>query len=127
MINFFWNYRGLGSNTVVRALNGQIRKLRPSMVFLSETKMKDHKIDGVRRRMGFTRGFNVPPIGKAGGLSLWWDDSVEVEILFSSQHVIDARVRITGIYGTSYKLEKVEMDELPLHSLRHAMALWWGF
>lgn len=40
--------------------------------------MKDHKIDGVRRHIGFSSGFNVPPIEKAGGLSLWWDDSVEV-------------------------------------------------
>ncbi|XP_070667373.1 uncharacterized protein [Malus domestica] len=79
--------------------------------------MKDHRIDGVRRRMGFLNGFNVTPIGRAGGLSLWWDDTVEVEILFSSKHIIDARmmekgahrwVRFTGVYGTSYRYEKVK-------------------
>ncbi|XP_070664492.1 uncharacterized protein [Malus domestica] len=77
--------------------------------------MKDHRLDGVRRRMGFLNGFNVSSIGRAGGLSLWWDDSVEVQILFSSQHIIDAIlrkvedsnwVRITGVYGTSYREEK---------------------
>ncbi|KAM1532558.1 hypothetical protein ACFX10_006565 [Malus domestica] len=55
--------------------------------------MKDHRLDGVRQRMGFLNGFNVSSIGRAGGLSLWWDDSVEVQILFSSQHIIDAILR----------------------------------
>ncbi|CAN6700215.1 unnamed protein product [Malus baccata var. baccata] len=117
MIHIFWNCRGLGSDTVVRALHGLIRNRRPSMIFLAETKMKDHKINGVRRRMGFFNGFNVTPVGRAGGLSLWWDDTLDVEILFSSKHIIDARVmekgahrwvRVTGVYGTPYRCDKVE-------------------
>lgn len=44
MIHLIWNYRGLGSDTVVGALHGLIRKHRPSLVFLSETKMKNHII-----------------------------------------------------------------------------------
>ncbi|CAN6571052.1 unnamed protein product [Malus baccata var. baccata] len=106
-----------GSDTVVRALHGQIRHNRPSMIFLSETKMKDHIINGVRRRMGLTNGFNVSPMGRAGSLCLWWEDSLEVNIIFSSKHVIDAQVksgasqqwvRVTGIYGTAYRSEKAE-------------------
>lgn len=67
--------------------------------------------------MGFSNVFNVSPIGRAGGLSMWWDDSVEVEIIYSSKHIIDARMRekaaqpwvqITGVYGTSYRSEKGE-------------------
>ncbi|KAM2486233.1 hypothetical protein ACFX1W_038326 [Malus domestica] len=77
MINLIWNCRGLGSDTVVRALHGLIRKYRPSVVFLMETKMQNHRIVGVRRRMGFVNGWDVLPVGSAGGLSLWWDDSLE--------------------------------------------------
>lgn len=58
------------------------------MIFLSETKMKNHRIDGVRRRMGFLNGFSVSPLGKAGGMSLWWVDSLEVD---------QGWVRITGV------------------------------
>ena len=113
----FWNCRGLGSDTAVRALHGLIRNRRPAMIFLSETKMKDHRLDGVRRRMGFNNGFNVSPVGRAGGLSLWWDNSLEVQVLFSSRNVIDALMRktgepnwnmVTGVYGTSYREEKAE-------------------
>lgn len=99
MTHLFWNCRRLGSDTMVRALHGLIRKYRPSMIFLSETKMKDHIIDGVRRRMGFSCGFNVPPIGRAGDLSLWYDDLLEIDIMFSSKHIIDAKVGEYEILG----------------------------
>ncbi|XP_070667886.1 uncharacterized protein [Malus domestica] len=67
--------------------------------------------------MGFSKGFNVSPVGRAGGLSLWWDDSMEVHVMFSSKNVIDAIVRdcdsnlwvrVTGIYGTAYRGKKAE-------------------
>ena len=61
------------------------------MIFLSETKMRDHIIEGVRRRMGYSNGFNVALVWRAGGLSLWWDDSLKVEVMESSKIFIDAR------------------------------------
>lgn len=81
MIHLFWNYRGLRSDTVVRALHGLIRKYMPSMIFLSEMKMKDHIIEGVRQRMGYSNGFNVAPIGRVGGLSLWWNDATSSTLI----------------------------------------------
>ncbi|KAM2069822.1 hypothetical protein ACFX16_001292 [Malus domestica] len=117
MTYLLWNCRGLGSDTVVRALRGLIQKHRPTMIFLSETKMKDHRLDGIRRRLGYSNGFHVPPVGRAGGLSLWWQDSLRVIVVFSSKHVIDvcyyleevgSWVRGTFVYGTSYRAEKVE-------------------
>ncbi|XP_068339108.1 uncharacterized protein [Pyrus communis] len=115
MSYIFWNCRGLGSDTTVRALHGLIRNRRPSMIFLSETKMKDHRICGVRRRLGYSNGFDVSPNGRSGGLSLWWEDNLEVKIIFSSKHIIDAVMkcegqthwcRFTGVYGTPYRNEK---------------------
>ncbi|XP_070667346.1 uncharacterized protein [Malus domestica] len=112
-----WNCRGLGSDPVVRALRGLIRKHRPSMIFLSEMKMRDHRIDGIRRRLGYSFGFHVSPIGRAEGLSLWWIESMNVNILFSSAHIIDvcfcledslSWVRCTFVYGTPYRREKLD-------------------
>ncbi|KAM0997409.1 hypothetical protein ACFX2C_007297 [Malus domestica] len=71
MIHLFWNCRGLRLDTVVHSLRGQIREHRPFMIFLSETKMKDHRIAWVRRRIGYANGFDVAPVGRAGGMSLW--------------------------------------------------------
>ncbi|CAN6679920.1 unnamed protein product [Malus baccata var. baccata] len=103
------------------------------MIFLSETKMKDHRIDGVRRRLGFQNGFNVSPIGRAGGLSLWWGDSLEVQIVFSSPNIIDAVqrikgdhrwIRVTGVYGTPYRNEKQLFWDWMIHHFGHSEIPW---
>ncbi|KAI5312440.1 hypothetical protein L3X38_041613 [Prunus dulcis] len=51
--------------------------------------MRSNMIDRVRRRMGFDNGFNVDPVSVAGGLSLWWDNNVEMEVLFSTPNLIE--------------------------------------
>ncbi|KAM1489080.1 hypothetical protein ACFX14_031996 [Malus domestica] len=135
MIYIFWNYRGLRLDTVVRALHGLIRKYWPSMVFLSETKMKDHMIDGVRRIMGFKQGFNMPHVGRSGGggLSIWWVEDLEVNIHQLSNHVIDAWVRsvgdiswtrVTGVYGTAYRKEKASFWEWMSHHFSPSSVPW---
>ena len=77
--------------------------------------MKDHRIAGVRRRMGYSNGFDVAPVGQAGGISLWYDDSIQVEVRDFSKHYIDANCCLvdsqqsfcfTGVYGTAYRAEK---------------------
>ncbi|KAM1457565.1 hypothetical protein ACFX2I_034725 [Malus domestica] len=61
--------------------------------------------------MWYSNGFNVDSVGRAGCLSLWWEDSITVEVMESSKHFIDARCsfsdsygvfRFTEVYGTSY-------------------------
>lgn len=63
----------------------------------------------------YSNGFNVASIGRVGDLSLWWNDSITVEVMESSKHFIDARFtfsdfygvfRFTRVYGTSYRAEK---------------------
>ncbi|KAM2001864.1 hypothetical protein ACFX15_025652 [Malus domestica] len=67
--------------------------------------------------MRYNNGFDVAPVGRAGGLSLWWDDSVQLNVRDSSKHFIDATCsivdlqcvfRFTGVYGTSYSSENVD-------------------
>ncbi|KAM1105696.1 hypothetical protein ACFX2B_002614 [Malus domestica] len=58
--------------------------------------MKNHRIASIRRRMGYLNGFDVSPIGAAGGRILWWNGSVEVNILFSSKNLIHTVMRIDG-------------------------------
>lgn len=117
MSYLLWNCRGLGPDTAVCALRGLTRKHRPTMIFLFETQMKDHRLDGIRKRLGYSLGFHVSPISQAGGLSLWWQDTLNVNVLFSSKHIIDACVcledahswmRVTFVYGKPYRADKVE-------------------
>lgn len=77
--------------------------------------MKCHKLDGIRRRLGYNQGFHVPSIGTAGEFSLWWHQSIEMQILFSTKNIIHTTMREVGkgewihaswIYKNLYRAEK---------------------
>ncbi|XP_004306163.1 PREDICTED: uncharacterized protein LOC101305972 [Fragaria vesca subsp. vesca] len=65
--------------------------------------------------MRFSQGFCVDPIGIAGGLCLWWDDSLLINIVDFSKNFLDTMitlietrevVRATFIYGPPYQEDK---------------------
>lgn len=60
-------------------------------------------------RCGFKKGFFVPTVGYSGGLALFWDSDIVVNVLSSSPSHIDAIIEggskfnqwyLTGFYGT---------------------------
>ncbi|KAL9690018.1 hypothetical protein QQ045_010411 [Rhodiola kirilowii] len=105
MKSLVWNCRGLGHSRSVRELAEMVRNHRPMLVGLQETKIDASRLEAVRKRLGFKHGFQVPRIGLAGGLALWWKEEVTLTILSYSKLHIDAMVegeeivRVTLIYG----------------------------
>lgn len=112
-----WNCQGLGSDLTIRSLREIINRNRPAIVFLMETKVKHNRLKKCSQDMGFSESFCVESHGQAGGLGLWWDNSVEVQIPEFSKNLIDTEIkekggerswRISWIYGTPYKEEKTD-------------------
>lgn len=58
--------------------------------------MKDNSVFIVRRKCGYHKGVSVAPIGFAGGLSLWWTEDVEMEVISQSKNVIDTIFSLNG-------------------------------
>ncbi|KAM1857585.1 hypothetical protein ACFX14_007679 [Malus domestica] len=67
--------------------------------------------------MGYRCGFNVSPIVTAGGggLSLWWEDCWEVNIILSTKNIIHLEMQLKGrddwflvswMYRNPYRAEK---------------------
>ncbi|CAL8164551.1 unnamed protein product [Prunus armeniaca] len=82
--------------------------------------LSSHSIKNLRRQCGFHKGLTVDPIGRAGGLCIWWKPSMEIEFLDVTKNWIDAVVKVpsdsfygrcTWVYGTPYNNEKVEFWE----------------
>jgi hypothetical protein len=65
------NYRGGGRPETVREISDLVRLQRPSLVFLSETKMSDKKTQDLRWKFGFSNAFGVKSVGLSGGLCLY--------------------------------------------------------
>ena len=103
-----WNYRGLGNPRAIRALCELVRKEVPHVMFLSETKLHESKLDTIRRKCSMTGCFGVNVEGMSGGLVIMWKDEINLKILNFSRNHIDMRVdmeeeiqswRLTRIYG----------------------------
>ncbi|KAH0996802.1 hypothetical protein GBA52_020666 [Prunus armeniaca] len=72
MSHLSWNCRGLGRALIVQKLRELIHSHAPSMVFLMEAKLNNHRVSMLKRQLGFFKGFCVDLVGLAGGLTLWW-------------------------------------------------------
>ena len=91
-----WNCRGLGRPRTVQELTRLVRVHCPEIVFLSETRQGKHFVEGVGRRIGFRHSIIVSMKGKGAGLALFWDDSVDVELINYGIHHVDVKVSVSG-------------------------------
>lgn len=105
-----WNCQGAGSSETVQRLRNIRRKYFPDLFFLMETKQKFKFMDDLRLELGYDKMVTVEPIGRSGGLALLWKQSYDVEVLSSSNRIIDIRVRlgslvfyISCVYGDPIK------------------------
>ena len=108
MNSLSWNCRGLGNPRSVRALHDMVRRWKPQIVFLMETKSKIKRMERIKNIIGFANGLTVPSSGRSGGLAMFWTREVNLDINSYSGNHIDAIVResdgnflwrITGFYG----------------------------
>ena len=76
-----WNCRGAGRAPIVRGLRELIRESNLEIVFLSETKSRSPRINKIKSRLKFANYYCVEPVGRAGGLALFWSLRVELEVV----------------------------------------------
>ena len=62
------------------------------MVFLMETKVLEDRIEKIGKCLNFQENYYVNPRGKSGGLALWWNRQVVVNISSSNHFLIDAQI-----------------------------------
>ena len=64
-----------------------------------ETKSVKNKMEVIQIKLGFTNLFTVDPVGRSGGLALFWSDDSEVSIQNYSRRHIHAKVRLRRRHG----------------------------
>jgi hypothetical protein len=92
MSTLSWNCRGLGQPQTIQELTRLIRDLCPNLVFLSETRQHNDRVSNLRFRLGLNKSFVVDSVGKGGGLALFWDDTIKIDILSYGLHYIDTKI-----------------------------------
>ena len=87
-----WNCRGASRALTVRALKALIREKSPDVGFEAESKSKSHRIERIHSSIGFVDKFCVEPVGKSGGLAIFWKAGMDLEIVYSDKNVIASLV-----------------------------------
>ncbi|CAL1382259.1 unnamed protein product [Linum trigynum] len=93
-----WNCRGIGPPRTKNHLRRMIRKFRPSIVFLMETKNNEETMEDLRVQNNFQGKFYVHPEGTAGGLALWWTAGFSLQVLDCGRNFIDVFIN----YGCGF-------------------------
>lgn len=70
------------------------KTINPDILFLSETKNQDDFVLLELRTLGYAHHHTVPPLGLSGGLALVWNAETSLDILESSPHLIDVRIKV---------------------------------
>ena len=104
----FWNCRGLGNSRTVQELCGFVQSYSPKLVFLSETRMHTSRARNLSWCLGLSRSLAISSVGLSGGLVLFWDESINVTLLYQGERALDVLVnessggspwRTTFVYG----------------------------
>jgi exonuclease III len=86
------NCRGLGGAATVRELRDLVKRFTPSILCVVETQMHRSSVESLTRSLGFNKSFAVSSSGRSGGLGLFWNNEIKIEVLPYSQYHLDVIV-----------------------------------
>ena len=87
---------GLGNTATVKELRELVRKFAPTVLCVLETQIHKARVVSLKSTLGFDNAFAVSSSGRSGGLGIFWNNKIKVEILPYSQYHIDAVVTESG-------------------------------
>jgi hypothetical protein len=121
----------------VEELRFPVKRFRPTLLFLSKTKMGDAKVKGFMWSLGYTSCYAISCEGRSGGLALFLRIPVVVSLRVFKSHCIDVCVtveesapwRATFVYGEPKRERRYVFWDL-LRRLRREWQdpwIWCGY
>ena len=81
-------------------------KHKPDFLFLAETKQEPEFVQKWQAHFGYDNLVTIDPVGRSGGLALFYNNEYQVKVLYSSNRMIDVEaealgktVYLTFVYG----------------------------
>lgn len=127
-----WNCRGLGNSPAVRGLRDLVKVEEPDILFLSETKLDEKRMQRFRWMLGLTNMVVKKCEGQGRGIAVLWRSGVNVPLRNYSRLHIDMEIkevdgyvwRFTAIYGESH-MDRKEETWLKICELKQQMDMTW--
>lgn len=90
-----WNVRGTAHPEFKKAIRDLVRKHKPKMLFILQTRLPVSRMDKIKRMLEFDSAHRVDSNGLSGGIWMLWDSSrISVDILPHGTQGIHALVTI---------------------------------
>ena len=98
MIITTWNIRGLNSRGKQRYLKGRLKRDKPNIMIVQETKIREQKLKDIMRK--FKPHYEITgqdAIGSAGGLAILWNpEEIQFESWVSVPRILSIKFRNIG-------------------------------
>ena len=93
MSTFCWNCRGAGNTATVQELRDFTRKLSPTLLCIVETQIEGSRVESLAATLGYDNAYAVDSEGRSGGIGLFWNNEIKIDILGYSRYHLDVSVK----------------------------------
>lgn len=127
-----WNCHSLGNPATVKELREIAKNFAPSVLCVVETQVHKSLVEILKSTLGYDNSFAVSSAGRSGGIGIFWNNSLRVQILPFSQYHIDVIVeengadpwRLTCVYGEAQVQERHKTWDM-IKSIKATSSLPW--
>jgi len=73
---------------MVKELREMAKKYAPSVLCVLETQVHKSRVEGLKSTLGYDNTFAVSSSSRSGGLGIFWNNGIKIEISFYLTHSI---------------------------------------
>jgi exonuclease III len=128
----FWNCRGAGDAATVKEIKNLVLQYAPRVLCLVETQLDKSRLANLARPFGYDNCYAVSSEGRSGGLAMYWNNPLGLDLQSFSKNHIDMKVldadkdpwRLTCIYGEANRTHRHHTWELLSLLCAHSDLPW---
>lgn len=118
---FAWNCQGLGPKPTRDHLSTCIFNYKPDILFLSETKSSDQKVQSLLSSLNYPNLWSFNNRGRAGWIALLWKDGFQLELMHYTSSMVNVIIHsgpansewvLTCLYSSTYTDERQQQWKL---------------
>lgn len=92
----YWDCRGAGKPAIDQELHDLAKQFAPIVLCVVETQISKPHVEGLAGTLGFDKGYAVSSNDRSGGIRMFWNNDINVDVFGYSEYNIDAKISIQG-------------------------------